>query len=168
MGYSLRHLSAETGIPYMTIQHCKVKILAKLKKLMESWKIFRAVAVWTRLIPQKNVITSEAWWSSQFPRPSSRAKRGDPVKQRNQNRHHEDGNVRGDDVKQFIHIIHKGRNFTWNSASPYYLIKVMMILSIRIMILKTLSKFIILVLSASLGAVRKGINPPRIDKSLDF
>ena len=36
MGYSLRHLSAETGIPYMTIQHCKVKILAKLKKLMES------------------------------------------------------------------------------------------------------------------------------------
>ena len=27
-------------------------------------------------------------------------------------RHHEDGNVRGDDVKQFIHIIHKGRNFT--------------------------------------------------------
>ena len=36
MGYSLRRLSAETGIPYMTIQHRKVKILAKLKKLMES------------------------------------------------------------------------------------------------------------------------------------
>ena len=36
LGYSLRQLSAETGIPYMTIQHRKVKILAKLKKLMES------------------------------------------------------------------------------------------------------------------------------------
>ena len=36
MGYSLRQLSAETGVPYMTIQHRKVKILAKLKKLMES------------------------------------------------------------------------------------------------------------------------------------
>ena len=36
MGYSLRQLSTETGIPYMTIQHRKVKILAKLKKLMES------------------------------------------------------------------------------------------------------------------------------------
>lgn len=36
MGYSLRQLSAEIGIPYMTIQHRKVKILAKLKKLMES------------------------------------------------------------------------------------------------------------------------------------
>ena len=36
LGYSLRQLSVETGIPYMTIQHRKVKILAKLKKLMES------------------------------------------------------------------------------------------------------------------------------------
>lgn len=36
LGYSLRRLSAETGVPYMTIQHRKVKILAKLKKLMES------------------------------------------------------------------------------------------------------------------------------------
>ena len=36
LGYSLRQLSAETGIPYMTIQHRKVKILAKLKKLMEN------------------------------------------------------------------------------------------------------------------------------------
>ena len=36
LGYSLRQLSAETGVPYMTIQHRKVKILAKLKKLMES------------------------------------------------------------------------------------------------------------------------------------
>ena len=36
LGYSLRQLSAETGIPYMTIQHRKAKILAKLKKLMES------------------------------------------------------------------------------------------------------------------------------------
>ena len=36
MGYSLRQLSSETGVPYMTIQHRKVKILAKLKKLMES------------------------------------------------------------------------------------------------------------------------------------
>ncbi len=36
LGYSLRQLSAETGIPYMTIPHRKVKILAKLKKLMES------------------------------------------------------------------------------------------------------------------------------------
>ena len=36
MGYSLRKLSAEIGIPYMTIQYRKVKILAKLKKLMES------------------------------------------------------------------------------------------------------------------------------------
>ena len=36
LGYSLRQLSAETGIPYMTIQHRKVKILAKLKKFMES------------------------------------------------------------------------------------------------------------------------------------
>ena len=34
--YSLRQLSAETGTPYMTIQHRKVKILAMLKKLMES------------------------------------------------------------------------------------------------------------------------------------
>ena len=36
LGYSLRQLSAETGIPYMTIQHRKVKILAKLKKLTEN------------------------------------------------------------------------------------------------------------------------------------
>ena len=36
LGYSLRQLSAEIGVPYMTIQHRKVKILAKLKKLMES------------------------------------------------------------------------------------------------------------------------------------
>ena len=36
LGYSLRQLSAETGIPYMTIQHRKVKILAKLKKFMEN------------------------------------------------------------------------------------------------------------------------------------
>ena len=36
LGYSLRQLSAETGVPYMTIQHRKVKILGKLKKLMES------------------------------------------------------------------------------------------------------------------------------------
>ena len=36
LGYSLRQLSVETGITYMTIQHRKVKILAKLKKLMES------------------------------------------------------------------------------------------------------------------------------------
>ena len=36
MGYSLRKLSAEIGIPYMTIQHRKVKILAKLKKLTEN------------------------------------------------------------------------------------------------------------------------------------
>ena len=36
LGYSLRQLSAETGVPYMTIQHRKAKILAKLKKLMES------------------------------------------------------------------------------------------------------------------------------------
>lgn len=45
MGYSLRRLSAETIVPYMTIQHRKVKILAKLKKLMESWKIFRTTIV---------------------------------------------------------------------------------------------------------------------------
>ena len=49
LGYSLRQLSAETGIPYMTIQHRKVKILAKLKKFMENWKPFRAATVWTRL-----------------------------------------------------------------------------------------------------------------------
>ena len=49
LGYSLRQLSAETGIPYMTIQHRKVKILAKLKKFMENWKKFRAATVWTRL-----------------------------------------------------------------------------------------------------------------------
>ena len=36
LDYSLRRLSAETGVPYMTIQHRKVKILANLKKLMES------------------------------------------------------------------------------------------------------------------------------------
>ena len=36
LGYSLRQLSAETGVPYLTVQHRKVKILAKLKKLMES------------------------------------------------------------------------------------------------------------------------------------
>lgn len=36
LGYSLRQLSAETGVPYMTIQHRKVKILAKLKKFMEN------------------------------------------------------------------------------------------------------------------------------------
>ena len=49
LGYSLRQLSAETGIPYMTIQHRKVKILAKLKKFMENWKKFRAATVCTRL-----------------------------------------------------------------------------------------------------------------------
>ena len=36
LGYSLRRLSAKTGIPYMTIQHRKAKILVKLKKLMEN------------------------------------------------------------------------------------------------------------------------------------
>ena len=31
--FLLRQLSAETGVPYMTIQHRKVKILAKLKNI---------------------------------------------------------------------------------------------------------------------------------------
>ena len=40
LGYSLRQLSVETGIPYMTIQHRKVKILAKLKKTYGKLKFF--------------------------------------------------------------------------------------------------------------------------------
>ena len=40
LGYSLRQLSVETGIPYMTIQLRKVKILAKLKNLWKAENFF--------------------------------------------------------------------------------------------------------------------------------
>lgn len=44
-GCSVRQMSKKIGIPTMTVQDRKAKILAKLKKFLENWKIFRTVAI---------------------------------------------------------------------------------------------------------------------------